>query len=460
MDVSGKKVLVVGMARSGRAAAALLRRHGAAVTVCDRARAEDLSEAAAELTALGATVLTGGDHPEAFAAAELIVISPGVPTSLPELVEAQVRGVPVWSELELGFRFCRGRIAAVTGTNGKTTTVSLLAQMVRDAGAGHVLAGNVGLAFCAVAEEVPPQDIVVLEVSSFQLEAVPTFRAEAAAVLNITPDHLDRYPNMQAYIEAKAAVMRHQGPRDVLVLNADDKYTPLLAAQAPGRVLTFSAQHPPEVEGTWVEHGRIIYRLFGLGQGEVLPADELLIPGPHNLENALAATALGLALGLPPAGLARSLRTFPGVPHRLEPVATVAGVRYVNDSKGTNVDAVIKALQSYAGSPIVLILGGRDKHGDFTALRTLLQERVRAAVVMGEAADVIAGQIEGSVPLRHETTLDRAVAAAAREARPGDVVLLSPGCASFDQFRNFEHRGEVFRGLVADLARERSGGAA
>ncbi len=453
MDVKGKRVLVVGMARSGRAAAALLCRHGARVTVCDRRSAEELAEAAAELTAQGAEVLTGGEHPEAFAAAELIVISPGVPSGLPELLEARARSVPVWSELELGARFCRGRIAAVTGTNGKTTTVSLLAQMVRDAGAGRTLAGNMGLAFCAVAEEVAPEEIVVLEVSSFQLEAIEAFRPEAAAVLNITPDHLDRYPNLQAYVEAKAAIMRHQTPRDVLVLNAEDKYTPLLATQAPGRVLTFSIQHPPEVEGTWVEHGRIRYRLFGLGQGEVLPADELLIPGPHNLENALAATALGLALGLPVASLAQSLRTFPGVPHRLEPVAVVAGVRYVNDSKGTNVDAVVKALQSYAGSPIILILGGRDKHGDFTVLRDLLRERVRSVVVMGEAAEVIAGQVRDAVPLRREATLERAVRSAAREARSGDVVLLSPGCASFDQFRDFEHRGEVFRTVVADLAK-------
>jgi UDP-N-acetylmuramoylalanine--D-glutamate ligase len=450
MEVAGLNVLVIGAARSGRAAAALLRRRGAQVTLLDQKPALELAEAAAEMSALGITLVAGGHDPAAFQGAGLIVISPGVQLGLPEIQDAVRRGVPVISELELGFRFCRGRVAAVTGTNGKTTTVNLLYQMVRDAKLGGVLAGNVGTAFTGVVEDVGEQDIAVLEVSSFQLEAIQQFRPDVAAILNITPDHLDRYPNMQAYVEAKAAVMRNQQAKDVIVLNGADKYTPLLAAQAPSRVLTFSTQRPPEVEGLWVEQGRIMFRFFGLGQGEVLPADELLIPGPHNLENALAATAMGLALGLPLASMANSLRTFRGVAHRLEPVGTIHGVRYVNDSKGTNVDAVVKALQSYPS--IILILGGRDKHGDFTVLRDLIRERVRTVVVMGEAADVIAPQIENTVPILHVITLSEAVRAAAGAAREGDVVLLSPGCASFDQFKNFEHRGEVFRAEVQKLA--------
>jgi UDP-N-acetylmuramoylalanine--D-glutamate ligase len=450
MDVKDRKVLVVGLARSGRAAAALLHRHGAQVTVTDRKSREELGAAVAEMEALGVKVENGEPSPESLAAAELIVISPGVRLDLPELAAATARGATVWSELELGFHFCHGRIAAITGTNGKTTTAHLLAQMVRDAGAPGVLAGNVGVAFTGVVEEVPPQGIVVLEVSSFQLEGIQDFKPEVATILNITPDHLDRYSNMQAYIEAKAMIMRKQAPTDVIVLNANDKYTPLLAAQASGRVLTFSTQRPPEVEGTWVENGLIRYRLFGLGQGELLPADELRIPGPHNLENALAAAAMALALGLPAPSLVQSLRSFPGVAHRLEPVGQIRGVRFVNDSKGTNVDAVIKALQSFS-SPIVLILGGRDKHGDFTALRDLLRERARSVIVMGEAADVIADQIKNTVPILQEPDLIRALQAAVGQAQMGDVVLLSPGCASFDQFNNFEERGEVFRAEVQRL---------
>ncbi|MEW6516539.1 MAG: UDP-N-acetylmuramoyl-L-alanine--D-glutamate ligase [candidate division FCPU426 bacterium] len=453
MDVKGKRVLVVGMARSGLAAAALLVREGARVTVTDQKPAEALAGAAEKLRSLGAAVETGGHHPDSVKEAELIVLSPGVPLTVPLLKEAQELQIPVISEMELGYRFCRGRIVAVTGTNGKTTTVNLLAKIFADAGFPTILAGNVGLPLCQVAGEAPENGVIVLEVSSFQLETIQTFRPQAAAILNITPDHLDRYPHMQAYVEAKARIMRNQEPHDFLVLNADDKYTPLLSTQAQSRVLTFSRLRPPEIEGTWIEKGILQYRLFGLGQGELVLADELLIPGPHNQENALAAAALALSQGVKPASLAKTLREFRGVAHRLEPVALVRGVRYVNDSKGTNVDAVSKALQSFQ-APLVLILGGRDKNGDFTALRELIQQRVRAVVVTGEAADKIAKQVQGTVPVHPAERMEEAVRAAAGLAREGDIVLLSPGCASFDQFANYEERGEVFKAVVRRLEKE------
>ncbi len=453
MDVHNQRVVVVGLARSGRAAAALLKKHGAHVTATDMKRPEELAEAIAELTALGIEVEAGGHVPATFERAQCIVISPGVSLDMPELRDALKRGVPVLSELELGYRFCQGRIAALTGTNGKTTTVNLVYKMIQDAGVPGVLAGNVGLAFAGVAETVPPEGVAVLEVSSFQLEAIHEFHPQVAAVLNITPDHLDRYPNMQAYVEAKANIMRYQVPGDVLILNALDRYTPLLAAQAPGRVVLFSARGPVNGEGVWVEQGRLHYRMAPAGEGDLIAPEELLIPGPHNVENALAAAAMGLALGLPAERLCHSLRTFAGVPHRLEPIGSVNNIRFVNDSKGTNVDAVIKALQSYS-TPLVLILGGRDKHGDFTALRDLLRERVRSVVVMGEAAEVIARQIQNTVPIAHEVTLAQAMRTAYRSAQTGDVVLLSPGCASFDQFKNFEHRGDVFRQEVRKMAEE------
>ena len=459
MEVQGKRILVVGMARSGLAAAGLLLKHGARVTVTDQKPAEALAAAAEQLRSMGAAVETGGHHPDSVKEADLIVISPGVPTSVPLVREALELQIPVMSELELGSRFCRGRIVAVTGTNGKTTTVHLLAKIFSDAGVPTFLAGNVGVPLTFVAESVPENGVTVVEVSSFQLETIHAFKPRAAAILNITPDHLDRYPHMQAYVEAKARIMRNQDPQDFLVLNGDDKYTPLLSTQAQARLLTFSRLRPPEIEGTWLEKGILQYRVFGLGQGELLLADELLIPGPHNQENALAAAALALSQGVKPASLVKSLREFRGVPHRLEPVALVGGVRYVNDSKGTNVDAVSKALQSYQ-APLVLLLGGRDKNGDFTALRELITQRVRAVVVMGEAADKIAKQIQGTVPVHAAERMEPAVRTAASLAREGDIVLLSPGCASFDQFANYEERGEAFKSAVRKLEQETGEGNA
>ncbi|NTV53779.1 MAG: UDP-N-acetylmuramoyl-L-alanine--D-glutamate ligase, partial [Candidatus Firestonebacteria bacterium] len=277
MDVKGLKVVVVGLARSGRGAAALLRRHGAEVTATDLKRAEDLGDAVAELTAMDVRVETGVHDPATFAGAQLLVLSPGVSLDTPGVREALQRGVPVLSELELGYRFCRGRVAAVTGTNGKTTTVNLLAKMVADAGVPGVLAGNVGLAFTTVAESLPPEGIAVLEVSSFQLETIDEFHPAAAAVLNITPDHLDRYAGMQAYVEAKARIMRRQIKSDLVVLNALDRYTPLLAAQAPGRVVLFSSAGPVNGEGVWAQDGRLRYRLANAGEGELVGVSELLI---------------------------------------------------------------------------------------------------------------------------------------------------------------------------------------
>jgi UDP-N-acetylmuramoylalanine--D-glutamate ligase len=455
MEIKDRNVLVMGMARSGCAAATLLAGHGARVTVTDVKKAEELGAAVEELSLLGVKIETNGHHPDTLKAAELIVISPGVSLEQPVLAEAKARGVMIISELELGYWFCRGRIIAVTGTNGKTTTVHLLASMLQEAGLACVLAGNMGRPFTSIAETVTEKGLVILEVSSFQLETVKDFRPQVAAILNITPDHLDRYSGMQAYVEAKAGIMRKQTAKDILVLNAEDKFTPLLSTQAPSRVLTFSREHPAEIEGVWVEKGKIKYRFFGLGQGDLMPADELLIPGPHNLENALAVVAIGLTLGIPGKCMTRTLHQFKGVPHRLESVAILDGVRFINDSKGTNVDAVIKALQSY-NAPIILILGGRDKQGEFTGLRELLSARARAVVVMGEAAETISRQIKDVVPIIREKELPAAVRSAAKIAREGEIVLFSPGCASFDQFSNFEERGAAFCAEVKKLSGEAS----
>lgn len=450
LDVENKKVLVVGLARSGVAAAKLLCKHKGIVTVTDQKAESELQEALAELDGLGVTIEVGGHQVQSFEQAELIVLSPGVPMEQDVLQQAAAAGTPIISELELGYRFCKGKVAAVTGTNGKTTTVHLLHQMFEDAGIPCVLAGNVGVPFTAVAESLPSNGVVVLEVSSFQLETIDTFRPDIATILNITPDHLDRYSNMQFYVEAKASIMKNQLPNDIIVLNGEDKYTPLLSTQAEGRVLTFSSQRPPEIEGCWVEDSAIHYRIFGLGQGVIMLADELLIPGPHNLENALAAIVMGLAFGIKPKDLLKTLRHFKGVEHRLEPIGTIDGIKYVNDSKATNVDAVSKALESYTNQ-IVLILGGRDKQGDFTKLIPMIEKHVAAIVVMGEAAGVIENQLKGVAKIVSVKNLEEAVKEATSCAGEGQVVLLSPGCASFDQFKNFEERGKAFKELVRVL---------
>ncbi len=446
-NLRDKQVVVVGLARSGAAACRLAVKHGAHVTAIDQKAADQLGETIAAMEALGVKVLCGGLPKDALTSADLVVVSPGVPLNLPALLAAKEAQVPIISELELGARFCKATIAAVTGTNGKTTTVHLLYEILKEAGRPCALAGNVGLAFCDVAESLPEDGIAVLEVSSFQLEAIESFRPQVAAILNITPDHLDRYENMQAYVEAKAAIMRYQKPKDVLVLNGEDKYTPLLSNQAPGRVLTFSSKRPPEIEGCWAQDGRIYYRYFGLGQNVMMLADELIIPGQHNLENALAATAMALALAVEPKIIVQALKHFRSVPHRLEMVGKIGGVAYINDSKATNVDAVSKALESFR-KPIILILGGRDKQGDFAMLNPLINRYCRAVVLMGEAAGTIEAQLRVSCPVKKVKSMQEAVLEASQVAQPQDVVLLSPGCASFDQFKNYEHRGEEFARLV------------
>jgi UDP-N-acetylmuramoylalanine--D-glutamate ligase len=335
-------------------------------------------------------------------------------------------------------------------TNGKTTSVHWLHHTLQGAGFSSVLAGNVGTPFSEVAQPLATNAVAVIEVSSFQLETIHTFRPRVGAILNITPDHLDRYPNMQAYIEAKARLMCNQKNTDTMVFNAEDKYTPLLIPQTQARVVTFSRLRPAELEGLWVEQGKVMYRLFGLGQGVIMTAEEIALPGPHNVENALAVAAMALALGVEPAAIAQGLKTFAGVAHRLERVRNLGNVLYVNDSKGTNVDAVEKAIASFAG-PLIMIMGGRDKNGDFTRLNEALKAKARAVVVIGEAAEKISSQVKSAVQIIRCETLDEAVARAAQMSRPGDVVLFSPGCASFDQYRNYEHRGEHFRTLVRAL---------
>lgn len=452
LDLKGRSVVVLGAGRSGLAAARALLRHGARVTVSDAKPLDQLAAAAAGAARLGFQLSAGG-HPEALLAGlGLVVISPGVPNSIPFVKAARARGVPVISEIELSFRLKPRRWLAVTGTNGKTTTTALLHAMFEAAAFPALLGGNIGEALADRVEEAPEEAAVVAEVSSFQLEDVERFKPFVGVWTNLTPDHLDRYPDMEAYGRAKAKLFQSMDGRDHLVSNAQDPLVERFCAGARAVRWRF-ARGAEQACGAWEQAGALWLREPGSAARALLPVSELGLRGPHNLENALAATCAAAAFGLPWESLAAALRAFRGVEHRLEPAGTLKGLRFVNDSKATNVASVEKALLSFDG-PIHLILGGRDKAGDFGALAPLVKVRVARIYAIGEARAKVARQLGPAAPVEDCGTLEAAVAAAAARGREGEWVLLSPGCASFDQFNDYEHRGREFKRLVRALGAE------
>ncbi len=425
--------LVVGLARSGEAAALALSERGEEVIGVDSGSPPE----AGRLRAAGVEVHAHAAGLHLLARARTLVKSPGVPATAPVVEAARARGLVVLGELELGWRLLPQPFIAVTGTNGKTTTVELLGHIYREAGLPVVVAGNVGRALCGLAGHLAPDATVVCEASSFQLEDTLEFAPEAGAVLNLAPDHVDRHESFAAYVEAKLNVFRHQGADDVAVvplgLGVDD-----LGGSA--RRVCFGA-------GTGADLAEREGRLWWRGE-PLLGVEELSLPGPHNRANAMAAAALALARGVEPDAVRAGLRTFGGVPHRLELIAERDGVAFVNDSKATNVASTLVALASFAPGRVRLILGGRPKGQDFAPLRAPVAERCAAVYLIGEGGEEIASALVDTVPLRACGGLELALAAARREARPGEVVLLSPACASFDQYVDFEARGEHFRALV------------
>lgn len=452
---AGRRVLVVGAGKSGQAAARVLCSLGAAVTLTDLKPASVLS-----LDGLpDAVQLVAGRYPAVGPGAyDLVVTSPGVPFAEPPLAAARAAGIPVWSEIELAYRLARQPVIAITGTNGKTTTTALTGQMFRDAGQPVVVAGNIGVPLVAEVVKAPPEAVLVVEVSSFQLETVHTFAPKVAVILNITPDHLDRHGDLESYRAAKARIFAQQRPEDWTVLNFDDPLVRSLAARVPGRVLFFSTRHELG-EGVFLTGGMIVLAKEG-ERLPLLPVAELSLRGRHNWENCLAATAAAWAAGLPASSLAHTLRTFPGVPHRLEPVAVIDGVLYVNDSKGTNPEATMRALEAFS-EPIILIAGGRNKGASFAALAEMMRGRVKHLILLGEAAPLLeqAARAAGLQAIDRVPDLAAAVAKARALAAPGEVVLLSPACASWDMFANYEERGEVFKELVRRQAEGAAGGA-
>ena len=453
MDVNNKRVLVVGLGKSGVASALFLKAKGARVTVSDSKPQDQLKDQIPVLLDNGIAVETGGHGERTFGGQDLIVVSPGVPTDSPPLVQARALGENVIGEVELAAQFFPGRIVAITGSNGKTTTTTLTGEIIASAGYRTAVGGNIGTPAISLVEAATADTIAVLEVSSFQLETIQTFRPQVAVVLNVTPDHLDRHRTFAAYADAKARIFENQRAGDFTVLNADDRTCVELATRTRAQVFWFSRTAEVK-QGAFVHEGRISFRDHS-GQKEIMLVSEIPLKGAHNVENVLAAVCVGALLGCEPDRIRKAVRNFKAVEHRLEHVATIDGVDYYNDSKATNVDATIKAIESFPAN-IHLILGGKDKDSDYTVLNDLLRKRVKRVYTVGAAAAKIESQIvssnNGGPEIDHAETLEAAVRHAAEVAKPGDVVLLAPACASFDQFRNYEHRGKVFKQVVSSLA--------
>jgi UDP-N-acetylmuramoylalanine--D-glutamate ligase len=446
-ELRGKRALVVGLARTGVATALFCVARGATVTATDSRTEDEIGKEIAKLREAGVTLELGGHQEKTFLAQDLVVPSPGVPADAPLLKAARGKGITIWSEIELAYRFLKGRLIGITGSNGKTTTTALMDHILKNAGFSTILAGNIGTPLISRVDASRDHTVTVVELSSFQLELIETLRPNIGIFLNLTPDHLDRHLTMKAYGAAKARIFENQTEEDAAVLNADDPATNPYAPTRP-RQYWFSRKRRV-AQGACVRGEEIVFRGDGVEE-VVLKRGDIPLAGAHNLENVLAAVAAARIAGAEKGAIAEGVRSFAGVEHRLEFVAEIGGVRYYNDSKATNVDATLKALDAFPGR-VLVILGGKDKGSDYTLLQEPLREKAILALLVGAAAEKIEKQIAGSVAIEHAGTVERAVEIASHAARPGDVVVLAPACASFDQFENYEHRGRVFKELVRQL---------
>ena len=442
--MNSESILVFGAARSGVAAANFLAAAGSPVTLTDSKSESDLPLAAK----LDPRVLRAfGGHPDSLLdGTTMIVVSPGIPTTIPLLKKATERGIPLVSEIELAFRHLKGRVIAITGTNGKSTTTSLIGEILAQAGREPIVAGNIGEPLISSIDPTRERDYVI-ELSSFQLETIESFRANVALLLNVTPDHLDRYASMDEYAAAKYKVFNRQTADDFAIVNANDERT----VNPPTAATVFRFSGNSEVErGAWFDGTHLICNIGGADV--TIPRSDLRIEGSANVENALAGWLTARALGIGNDVVRDAFRSFPGLPHRMVMVRELGGVRYINDSKGTNVDAAIKSLEAMPDGRVVLILGGKDKAGEFDKLRPLLEKKVRTVLTIGSAAEKITKQISGAAPIVEARDMSGAIRWASQNAKDGEVVLLSPACASFDQYNNFEERGDHFERLVNELS--------
>lgn len=452
MELKGKKVLVLGAARSGVACARFLAERGAVVALNDLKPLNEWSEEARALTNVGVGFVPGDVPMWLLDQVELVVISPGVPTKIIPARYADRAGAEVIGEVELASRFLRGRMVAITGTNGKTTTTTLIGEMLKDAGLEVQVGGNIGRPLVSMTESSRDDGWTVAELSSFQLETIVDFHPTVALVLNVTPNHMDRYDHLTDYAAAKHRIFRNQQPGDVAILNADDEIVASWAKGLRAHVVLFSVQRELE-EGLYLRDGRELVSRTQEGERVLATRDEIALRGLHNVENVLAALAAGLACGVAPESMRETIRRFRPVEHRLEQVAEIGGVRFYNDSKATSVDATLKALEAFADEPgkIVLILGGRGKQAPYAPLAPLLTERARKLILIGEDAEVIERELKDVAESERASDMDDAVKRAYMAAEDGDTVLLAPACASFDMFKSFEHRGQVFKQAVAEL---------
>lgn len=447
----GKKVTVAGLAKSGLAAAFLLKKLGAKVWATDSGDSQKLREAKGLLEWKGIKVELGRHTPEFVEGKDLIVISPGVPEDSQVLKWAAKYKVPVIGEIELGYLCCKAPVVAVTGTNGKSTTTTLIGEILKKGGKRPVVCGNIGNPFCGEIAKVKKNSVVVLEASSFQLESVKTFRPHVAVMLNISQNHFDRHPDLRSYIGAKARIFVNQEKGDWAVLNYDDPLVRKLKAGTKAKALFFSRKD--KKTAGFFEDGSVFIGRGGKAQ-RICGASELKIKGTHNIENILACLCVASIFGISPKKIKEALVGFKGLEHRFEHVKTLGGVEFINDSKGTTVLATMMALESCV-KPVILIAGGHDKGSDFRKARRVVGAKVKKLVLIGEAKEKIRDHLMGAAPYMFAETMEDAVKKSFGEAEEGDCVLLSPMCASFDMFRNFEERGRVFKEIVRALKEER-----
>ncbi len=451
MDFSGKKILVVGLGKTGLALTEYLKRQGSRVLVSDSRSREELKPlVSSALEGTSPWIIEGGGHTvDFFLQADLILVSPGIPLDILPLKAAREKGIPIWGELELFSRKCRTPIIAVTGTNGKTTTTALINEMLLEGGFSTFLGGNIGRPLVEYLLNGQDKNFVVAEISSFQLDTARHFRPRVGVLLNITEDHLDRYPDFQGYIHSKAGLFRNQGEDNAAVLNWDDPLVRGIGQQLRVPVYYFSRTEPLTL-GAYLDQDRLRLNLSGSAEEYDLRAFSL--SGVHNRENALAAVLGARLLGAASEDIQRALEQFKGFGHRLEWVAEVRGIQFFDDSKGTNVGAVVKALEGFS-QPVILIAGGRDKGGDYGPLKGLIRGKVKSLILIGEAREKMREQLGNLTSTELADSLEAAVFRSFRQGEPGDVVLLSPGCSSFDMFRDYTQRGEVFQQAVRQLKR-------
>lgn len=453
MSYSGKTVLVAGAGRSGIAAARFLLARNARVVLTDIQNRNSLETALTPLFKIaensGELILElGGHRNESFGNCDLVVASPGIPLDLPIFEISRKAGIPIIAEVELAYRHLKGNIIGITGSNGKTTTTTLVSQLLTGTGLKGYAAGNIGAPLINFVADSSPEDIYAVELSSFQLEGIENFRPLIGSILNLARDHMDRYAGFEDYVSAKRRIFMNQKKSDFAVLNADDSRTAEMETDVCSKPVMFSRKKNVSY-GAFVRNGRVIFR-NEVGEKDLFSVSTIPLKGTHNLENVLASCAMAILAGAPAEGLEENVRRFKGVEHRIEFVCEFDGVQYFNDSKATNVAATIKALEAFQGK-ILLIAGGRDKEGDFTILRSLVRERVKHMVLIGESAGKIKKALSNATDIRNAESMQEAVLVCRELAEPGDVVLLAPACASFDMFENYEHRGRVFKEAVCGL---------